>query len=110
MRNFQMSVVERREPFTHTFETHPFESAWASEAIFFLRVESIAESATVQAQVQISADGIRWIDEGTQLPPATAVGDTFAKVRHFGGWLRLTGTIEGGKGDANLTVQLALKE
>lgn len=110
MRNFQMSVVERREPFTHTFETHPFEAAWASEAIFFLRIESLADSATVNARVQISADGIRWIDEGTQMPPIAAAGDTFAKVQHFGGWLRLEGTIEGGTGEAILTVQLALKE
>lgn len=110
MRNFQMSVVERREPFCETFETSPFEAAWASEAIFFVRVEEADPGTTIEADVQISADGIRWLDEGGSLPPITGTGDTFVRVSHFGGWLRLRGHIGGDGVDAKLTVQLALKE
>lgn len=108
MRQFNMSVVERREPFDGSFTTHPFEAAWASEAIVFLRVESMTPGASITARAQISADGLRWLDEGTQFDPITADGDGFVRLRHFGGWLRLAGDVAGGS--AEITVQLALKE
>lgn len=116
MRHFQTAIVERKEIFQDTFATHPFECAWASEAIFFLRVEAISGGrATINGRVQISADGVRWIDEGTTFDPMAETGDSFVRVRHFGGWLRLAGRIEGPEGTsegpaATLTVQLALKE
>jgi len=105
-----MAVVERREPFVAIVQTHPFEAAWASEAIFFLRVESSDPAATLTAKVQISADGVRWIDEGTEFAPIAGTGDYFVRVGHLGGWLRLDGTITGGTAAMSLTVQLALKE
>lgn len=107
MRQFHMSVVERREPVADSFDTHPFEAAWASEAIFFLRVEELSDGGSIDARVQISADGMRWLDEGTAVATVNATGDAFVKVKHFGGWLRLAGTVEG---SAEITVQLALKE
>lgn len=112
MRQFQTAVVERKERYDDAFATHPFECAWASEAIFFLRIEHLeGEDARVQARVQISADGVRWIDEGTRFDPPSRPGDSFVRVRHFGGWLRLAGTVEGAAGAvATITVQLALKE
>ena len=46
------------------------------------------------AHVQISPDGIHWCDEGTTLElPTAADGLAFAKVTHFGGWLRLVGKL-----------------
>ncbi|SEF18101.1 hypothetical protein [Jiangella alba] len=110
MRNFQMTVVERREPFEHEVQTHPFEAAWASEAIFFVRVEAIPDGTRLDAAVQMSADGIRWVDEGTTFPTMSAAGDYAVKVSHFGGWLRLAGRLQGADPAATLTVQLALKE
>lgn len=111
MRHFYTAVVERQRDFVDAFDTHPFEAGWASEAIFFVRVEEVAgDDARLNAKVQISADGIRWVDEGGALPPISEAGDYFVRVSHFGGWLRLNGTITGAEARFKLTVQLVLKE
>lgn len=107
MRQFFMTVVQRRDDFEGDFATEPFEAAWASEAIFFVRAEELGAGASVEARVQLSADGLRWIDEGTVLERIAETGDSFVRVTHFGGWLRLAGVANG---PAQLTVQLALKE
>lgn len=115
------TTVEQRKDFTGDFDTHPMEGAWAAEAIFFLTIESLPGAGTVlKARVQISADGVNWMDEGTAFPALREAGHYFVKVRHFGGWLRLKGRVEessdaGGDSPAavpataNLTIHLALK-
>ena len=114
MRQFHTAVVERKETVAGTFTTHPFEAAWASEAIFFVRIEEAG--AALNAAVQISADGVRWVDEGTRFNTLQEKGDYFVRVSHFGGWLRLhielEDSLEKGeaKGETVITVQLALKE
>jgi hypothetical protein len=111
MRHFYTAVVERKCDVVDQFDTHPFEAGWASEAIFFLRVEECAgESTELHAKVQISADGVRWVDEGSQFAPISAAGDYFVRVSHFGGWLRLCGGIVGHDARCRITVQLVLKE
>lgn len=109
MRHFHTAVVERRELFSGAFETQPHEAAWASEAIYFVRVEEVVGQGALRAAVQISVDGTRWLDEGTVLEDVSGEGDHFVRVRHFGGWLRLRGQVGGGA-SFRLTVQLALKE
>lgn len=111
MRQFQTAVVERQRDFVERVETHPYEAGWANEAIFFVRVEEVTgDDARLNVRVQISADGVNWIDEGTKMPPISAVGDYFVRVTHFGGWLRLSGSIDGQHTRFRLTVQLVLKE
>ncbi|MEX2381998.1 MAG: hypothetical protein WD490_06415 [Opitutales bacterium] len=108
MRQFHTAVIERQKEFTGNFESQPYEAAWASEAIFFIRVEKLrGEDSTLKAAVRLSADGVRWVDEGTCFPPITAEGDYFVRVSHFGGWLSLRGEVSGG---FRLTIQLVLKE
>jgi len=69
----------------------------ASEALFFVRLLEGDVPAGASARVQISPDGIRWCDEGTELQlPASPDELTFARVREFGGWLRLSGTLPPG--------------
>lgn len=111
MRQFQTSVLERRRDITADFETPPFEVAWASEAIFFVRVEEVSgRDAWLEAAVQISVDGIQWIDEGSVFPRITGAGDYFLRVRHFGGWLRLRGKAGGSNPVFKATIYLVLKE
>lgn len=111
MRNFNTVVLERLKYFQQGFETEPYEVGWASEAIFFIRVHSMEGSRVVLTpQVQISADGIEWVDEGTELEPIDQVGNYFVRVSHFGGWLRLAADIAGKKPDLKITIQLVLKE
>jgi hypothetical protein len=110
MRQSFTAVVERNVTWQGDFAVEPYEAAWATEAIYFVRVlEAHNLPAAINARVQISPDGIVWCDEGTTVALATAAGVTFARVTHFGGWLRLVGKLPDG---AKLTVivYLSLKE
>ena len=110
MRHCITVPLERHKDLTGCFETEPYECGWAAEAIFFLRVQELAgENATLTAAVQVSADGIHWVDEGTVFSPVAAVGDSFARVTHFGGWLRLAGRLEGVEARMNVMIHLVLK-
>lgn len=96
------AVLERESPVADGDVTEPYEVAWAREAIVFLHAHGRAGCA---ARVQLSPDGMRWCDEGTQLhagPDELA----HAKVSHFGGWLRL---VLRTKGEPVVSVHLALK-
>lgn len=110
MRESHTTVVERNVTWTGAFASEPYETAWAGEAIYFLRaLDSVRLPEGVVARIQISPDGIHWCDEGTLLPlPNQPDEVTFAKISHFGGWLRAVGTLPEG---ARLTViaYLALK-
>ena len=110
MRHFHASAVERRITINSNFQSHPMETGWASEAIFFLIVEEAAQGASLSAAVELSADGINWVSEGTVFPEITAAGHYFAKVKHFGNWLRVSGTANGSNAQFKLSVHLHLKE
>lgn len=122
MRQSFTAVVERNITWQGEFAVEPYEVAWATEAIYFVRVLDSANMPTdVLARVQISPDGVHWCDEGTTfyLPSASSSASssttpsspalTFGKVSHFGGWLRLVGKLPD---TAKLTVivYLTLKE
>ncbi len=110
MRQSFTAVIARNVTWQGEFAVEPYETAWASEAIYFVRVlEAANVPADASARVQISPDGIHWCDEGTTVPLAPQPGVTFARVSHFGGWLRLVGKLADG---AQLTVivYLTLKE
>ena len=111
VRQSYTAVVERNRLWTGQYETEPYEAAWASEAIFFIRtLEAAHLEAEVQARVQISPDGLHWCDEGTTIIlPAEPETVMFGRVRHFGGWLRLAGEVPAG-GSIKVIVYLALKE
>lgn len=109
MRSFYTSVVELRQPFKRVIASEPYECGWADEAIFFITAEKEGtEFDEIDLQVQISADGIRWVDEGTRAR-LTGPGLIACKVSHFGGWLRVNGNIKGRSERAVLSVRLALK-
>lgn len=111
MRQSYTAVIERNQTWSGRFATEPYEAAWAGEAIFFVRalIAAAGVPAGSQARVQISPDGMHWCDEGTTLGlPAQAEQVTFARVRHFGGWLRLAGELPG-DAEVRVLVALALK-
>lgn len=111
MRQFQTTITERKLNFQGEFATHPYEAGWAGEAISFIRVESVSgETAALEAAVQISVDGVRWIDEGTVFQKITEKGDYFVRVSHFGNYLRLRGRVTGDAADFKLTIWWVLKE
>lgn len=93
-----VAVVARNETWRGECATEPYEAGWAHEAIVFIRVLGAGSIAPgTAARVQISPDGIRWIDEGTTLPiPARENETGFARVSHFGTWLRLAASLPEG--------------
>ncbi|WP_257669223.1 hypothetical protein [Parapedobacter tibetensis] len=110
MRHFHASAVERRITINNTLASHPMETGWAAEAIFFLIVEEVAGMDTLlEAEVEISADGINWIPEGTVFPVISKPGHYHAKVSHFGNWLRVRGELKGTHTSMKLSVHLHLK-
>ncbi|MCC6679335.1 MAG: hypothetical protein IT445_00385 [Phycisphaeraceae bacterium] len=106
------AVLERHAILSGQWATEPYETAWAGEALFFIRIEAIeGGEARVDARVQISPDGIHWADEGSIFPEMTAEGQYFLRVKRFGGWLRLAGQVKGPEGCAvQVTIHLVLKE
>lgn len=110
MRQFMTSTVEQRKEFSGAFTTHPMETGWASEAIFFVTVKDITPHGVLKTAVQISVDGVNWLDEGTTFPAISQQGHYFTRVSHFGGWLRLNGEVTGKDASCKLTIHLVLKE
>jgi hypothetical protein len=114
VRSSYTAVVERNRAFSGQLITEPYECGWASEALFFLHLLQIeGYVAGIRLQVQISPDGMHWCDEGSALIIAEQDAEhsvlSFCRVRHFGNWLRLSGTLPD---DVKLkaTVTLVLKE
>jgi hypothetical protein len=92
LRESTTMVVERNTAWHGAFATEPCEAPWASEAIFFIRALGVRGPGGGTARVQLSPDGMHWCDEGTTIVlPARVDEVTFARARHFGGWLRLVG-------------------
>jgi hypothetical protein len=111
MRNFYTVVLERMKEYDQGFNTEPYEAGWASEAMFFIRIhEMTGTGVTMQSAVQVSVDGIDWIDEGSSFPPITTPGSYFLRVKHFGGWLRLCNQVAGKGLRVKTTIHLVLKE
>jgi hypothetical protein len=111
LRHCYTAVVERAERLRDQFSTEPYEAGWAREALVFVKViESMEPSAEVRARVQISPDGVDWVDEGTVFPAIREQGLYFAKVTHFGNWLRVSGSVTGCPSGVRALVYLVLKE
>jgi len=111
MRQFQNSVLDYKHELSRGYASAPLEVAWATEAMFFVRLEKVrGDGFRFRARAQISVNGIDWIDEGTAFDPITAEGQYVIRVKHFGGWLRLVGELEGAGSSTILTTNLVLKE
>ena len=123
MRQSHTAVVERNQLWEGDFATEPYEAGWSHEAIFFVRILRAEERPQVEARVQISPDGIYWCDASHESVKSKYRGGgneiyeigwstsknepAFAQVSHYGGWLRLAGTVKDGRVWA--LVHLALK-
>ena len=91
MRNAYTAVIARGELWQGSVQTEPYEAAWAGEAVFFVRVLEASGRGEALAKVQISPDGMHWVDEGGVLAiHAEADHLSFQRVANFGGWLRLS--------------------
>ena len=108
-RQVYTAVVERNVTWEGAFATEPYEAGWAAEALIFIRVLKGGVSQQ-SAAVQISPDGIHWLDEGTRIAiPEQPDGLTVARVTHFGNWLRLAGELPPGQ-SCTVLVYFVLKD
>lgn len=85
------AVIARGEDWVDGSTTEPYEASWAREAIVTVRtLETGTLKTGAKAHVQISLDGMRWMDEGTSLDiPIEVDGISMARINHFGHYLRL---------------------
>ena len=111
VRQSQSAVMERGVDLDKVHETEPFEVAWASEARWFVHFYRAAPGSMVEFRVQISPDGINWLDhEGVAPVQSEAVGLLTIPVTHFGHWLRLRSEQKSGDAAPMLRIYLELKE
>ena len=90
LRESTTAVVARNETWRGRAATEPYEAGWAQEAVIFVRALKPPVGPLSEARVEISQAGMRWVPEGTRFPlPDRAEAITFARVRHFGNWLRV---------------------
>jgi hypothetical protein len=91
IRESQSAVVVRNDLWRGHVETEPYEAGWAHEAVIFVTALKDAEGAAGTAHVEISPDGMRWAREGSSFAlPVAKDAVAFARVAHFGNWLRLS--------------------
>jgi hypothetical protein len=103
-----LAVLEKNSTFTESFETEPYETGWASEARWFLRV--IELRGTLAVTPQLSPDGLFWCDGGPEALRVSQPGLYSFPLRDFGHWLRLKAVLTGDSPSVKLMIQLALKE
>lgn len=108
MRESYMAAVERNSPCGPGFASEPYEAAWASEAIFFVRILDGSDAGKMRFGVDISPDGIRWCPEGSTCAFETGQETAFVRVSHFGSWIRIRRLDDDG-GSAKVMVYLNLK-
>jgi len=106
MKQFYTVVLDRMTTFEGRLDSEPYEAGWADEVIAFVRVHEIEPDAHVSGRLQISPDGINWIDEGAAIESSGGAGISFMRTANFGGWLRLCVMCEG---KCSVTTYLALK-
>lgn len=111
MRQSQSAVLERGVDLIDTHATEPFEVAWAGEARWYVHFLRPATGTTVEFRVQISPDGLNWIDHEAVAPlQSEAAGFLSIPVTTFGHWLRLHTTLTSGSDSPMLRIYLELKE
>ena len=97
IRESQTAVVARNERWTGAAATEPYEAGWAKEAVIFVRALADATGTAASARVEISPDGMRWAPEGTTFALPTRRDEvTFARVSHFGNWIRIAADLPEG--------------
>ena len=85
------AVIVRGEKWEGACASEPYEAGWARETMVFVRLLAReGETGAALFRVQISPDGMRWVDEGATIQmPDRPEQVTFTKVAHFGNWLRV---------------------
>lgn len=108
MRESITAVVARGDTWSGIAASEPYDVAWAGEAVIYLRsLGAVGNPEEARAWVQISPDGIRWVDEGSMLPIPAVDEISSVRIRNFGTFLRVMTVLpEGASFKALLTISL----
>ncbi len=95
LREAHTAIISQGDLWAGNVATEPFEAPWAAEAVVFLRLLDGTTAPTgIEVRLQISPDGMHWVDEGTRMAlPAAGDEVTFARLAHFGQYIRLAATL-----------------
>lgn len=105
------AVVERNTTIDGALATEPYETAWAGEARWFVRIlEQSGEGARLRVTPQLSPDGLFWCDEGSPPLVIDRPGLYSLALTNFGHWLRLNTETDGDGSSFKVIIYLALKE
>ena len=103
------AIVARNEHWSADAATQPYECGWAREAVFFVRALKPSTGPQPTGIVEISADGMHWIAEGTSFAMPQHTDDVaVARLSQFGNWLRVRARFEDGA-SSTVLVTLHLK-
>lgn len=108
MKNVHTAPMEvLSEKSNGAFATEPHEAGWADEALAMVYVREMrGPSPRIALQVQISADGARWMNHPAPALTISQPGAYHLPLTHFGNWLRVSGEVTGGPADKSTAVVL----
>ena len=110
MRESITAVIARGDIWSGVAASEPYDVAWATEAVVYLRsLDAEGNPEQARAWVQISPDGMRWVDEGSMLPIPRVDEISSVRIRNFGTYLRIMTVLPEGSSFKAL-VTLSLKE
>ena len=97
MRESYTAILVQGEEWAGRCESEPYEAPWAAEAVLFLRLlDGTTTPGGIQARVQISPDGMHWVDEGATVDLPRGDEVTYTRVTVFGQYLRLVADLPNG--------------
>jgi len=104
LRESTTAVVARGEWFRDGDATEPYEAGWAAETVVF--VLGMDEGSGGAFSIQISPDGMNWVNEGSEITLPSKGEVAFARVGHFGNWIRVIATAisDGGQRRCHVTI------
>jgi hypothetical protein len=103
------AVIARNERWSGEAASEPYEAGWAHEAVFFVRALKSPVGTAPKGWVEISADGMHWVREGTEFAmPEAQDGIAVARIKSFGNWLRVATRFADGA-ECTVLVTLHLK-
>lgn len=104
------AIIERNTEWSNGSASEPYEVGWAKEAIVFARTLIDCDDHPLEARIQFSPDGMRWIDSGDTINiPHSSNEIEMARFSHFGNWIRLR-VVAHEKATRRVLVTLHLKE
>lgn len=89
------AVVERNVNITDGFVTEPYETAWASQARWFVHVLEGAETARLSFASEVSPEGLTWCPHETPAIAITGGGLATLPLTAVSPWQRLRFKLEG---------------